>query len=214
MPSAGPVCVIIGAFRPNSLITCFMLTKEQILDAAETVLRKFGPRKTTVVDVARALDVSHGTVYRHFATKAALHEAITNRWFERVTAPLELIASDTTAADQRLRHWFETLMAIKQRLVHHDPEMFESYSLLAQKLPRQVVFGHLEEMIRQIARILQQGVNDGVFSIEDCDSTARSLFDATLRYHHPLLVREWSGERIQQEFDALFSLLERAIARH
>ncbi|MEZ8387575.1 TetR/AcrR family transcriptional regulator, partial [Vibrio splendidus] len=54
-----------------------MLTKEKILDASEIVLRKFGPRKTTVVDVARALEVSHGTVYRHFATKAELHEAIT-----------------------------------------------------------------------------------------------------------------------------------------
>jgi len=38
------------------------LTAEAILDAAEEALRRFGPAKTSVVDVARALDVSHGSV--------------------------------------------------------------------------------------------------------------------------------------------------------
>lgn len=191
-----------------------MLTKEQILDAAEAVLRKYGPRKTTVVDVARALGVSHGTVYRHFATKAALHEAITSRWVERVTAPLNEIASKPTNPDLRLRTWFETLMEIKQRKVHDDPEMFESYSLLAQKVPDHVVFAHLEVMISQVDRILQDGVEQGVFDVANCDTTARSLFDATLRYHHPLHVKEWNSPHIREEFNALFTLLERAIEKH
>ncbi len=190
-----------------------MLTKEQILDAAEAVLRKYGPRKTTVVDVARALGVSHGTVYRHFATKAALHEAITSRWVERVTAPLDDIANKSTSPGARLREWFETLMEIKQRKVHDDPEMFESYSLLAQKVPDHIVFSHLAVMISQISRILQDGVDESAFDVADCDATARSLFDATLRYHHPLHVKEWSSTQIKEEFDALFTLLERAIEK-
>lgn len=191
-----------------------MLTKEQILDAAEAVLRKYGPRKTTVVDVARALNVSHGTVYRHFATKAALHEAITSRWVERVTAPLDEIARKPTSPGLRLREWFETLMEIKQHKVHDDPEMFESYSLLAQKVPDHVVFVHLQVMINQVSRILQDGVEQGLFEVTDCDSTATSLFDATLRYHHPLHVKEWNSPHIREEFDALFTLLERAIEKH
>ena len=48
------------------------LTPDRILDAAEEVLRRYGPQKTTVVDVARALDVSHGTIYRHYPSKQAL----------------------------------------------------------------------------------------------------------------------------------------------
>lgn len=80
-----------------------MLTTEQILDAAEDVLRRYGPRKTTVVDVARALDISHGTVYRHFKTKAELHEAITTRWVERVTLPLSKVCKKHTTPKERLR---------------------------------------------------------------------------------------------------------------
>ena len=40
-----------------------VLTPERILAAAEDVLRRYGPGKATVVDVAQALGVSHGSVY-------------------------------------------------------------------------------------------------------------------------------------------------------
>ena len=38
------------------------LTCDRILAAAEEVVRRFGPAKATVVDVARALGVSHAAV--------------------------------------------------------------------------------------------------------------------------------------------------------
>lgn len=188
-----------------------MLTTEQILDAADDVLRRFGPRKATVVDVARELGVSHGTVYRHFDTKAALHEAITSRWVERVTFPLAEISEKKTDPKLRLREWFETLMNIKSEKVKDDPEMFASYSILAQNVADHVVFEHLETMVKQVEMILRDGCVDGSFDIEDCAATAQSLFDATIRYHHPLHVKEWKGDNIQKEFDQLFTLLERAI---
>ncbi len=76
------------------------LTAEQILDAAEDVLRRFGPEKANVVDVARALGVSHGSVYRHFSSKAALRDAVTERWLARVSDPL---ARDRRAPPARPR---------------------------------------------------------------------------------------------------------------
>lgn len=65
------------------------LTSEAILAATEEVLRRYGPAKATVVDVAKALGVSHGSVYRHFATKAALREAVTRRWLDAIHEEME-----------------------------------------------------------------------------------------------------------------------------
>ena len=56
------------------------LTRDRIVSAAEDVLRRFGPAKATVVDVARALGVSHAAVYRHVATKAELRDLVVGRW--------------------------------------------------------------------------------------------------------------------------------------
>lgn len=70
------------------------LTAERILEATEEVLRRHGPAKATVVDVARALGVSHGSVYRHFRTKAALREAVTKRWLDFTSRTLSGITAD------------------------------------------------------------------------------------------------------------------------
>src|ERR1700690_4525699 len=90
------------------------LTRERILEAAEDVLRRFGPAKATVVDVARSLGVSHGSVYRFFASKAALRDAVTKRWLERVSGPLAKIASEDGPAPARLRRWFARRIALKR----------------------------------------------------------------------------------------------------
>ena len=100
------------------------LTPDKILETAEQVLRRFGPAKTTVVDVARALGVSHGSVYRHFASKAELRDAVVERWLKRTSDPLEAIANGKAPPRERLRQWFEALIAAKRSKVTSDPEMF------------------------------------------------------------------------------------------
>ena len=130
------------------------LTSERILEAAEDVLRRFGPNKATVVDVARALGVSHGSVYRHFPSKAALRDAVTEGWLHRVSAPLAEIAARKGPAPERLRQWFEALMAAKRRKVLDDPEMFATYFRLASDA-REVVQAHVDELVGQIARIIE-----------------------------------------------------------
>src|SRR6185437_5596263 len=106
------------------------LTPERILEVTEDVLRRFGLAKATVVDVARALDVSHGSVYRHFPSKASLREAVAKRWLDRVSVPLEQIAKDSGPAPERLERWLRTLCTDKQKKVCEDPEMFATYLTL------------------------------------------------------------------------------------
>ena len=97
------------------------MTPESILAAAEEVLRRCGPAKTTVVDGARALDVSHGSVYRHFPSKAGLRDAVTRGWLARISAPLEEIVAQTGDPAERLRSWVRLLAASKQGISIADP---------------------------------------------------------------------------------------------
>ena len=60
--------------------------RDRILDATVEQLRRHGPAKTGVVDVARALDMSHSNVYKHFASKSALFDAVAERWLAHVMA--------------------------------------------------------------------------------------------------------------------------------
>src|SRR4051794_3134534 len=100
------------------------LTAERILEATEEVLRRHGPAKATVVDVARALGVSHGSVYRHFRTKAALREAVTKRWLDRTTGVLAGIVEADRDPEARLREWLAALFEAKRRKAGDEPGPF------------------------------------------------------------------------------------------
>lgn len=77
------------------------LSRDRILAAAEDVIRRFGPDKATVVDVARALGVSHAAVYRHVATKAELRYLVVLGWVETTMPPLRAIAAGPGRARPR-----------------------------------------------------------------------------------------------------------------
>ncbi len=183
-----------------------VLTPERILEATEDVLRRFGLGKATVVDVARALDVSHGSVYRHFPSKVSLRNAVAKRWLDRANAPLAEIAATAGPAPARLERWLRAMFDIKYKKVCEDPEMFATYMALAREAC-EVVKAHRERLADQIAHILSDGVKQGEFEIADVQATARAVFDATVRFHHPAHSDEWSDPRSAERIDTLLALL-------
>jgi AcrR family transcriptional regulator len=187
-----------------------VLTPDRILEVTEDVLRRFGLAKATVVDVARALDVSHGSVYRHFPSKASLREAVAKRWLDRVSAPLEKIADGSGPAPARLDKWLRTLFAAKQKLVSEDPEMFATYLTLAREACK-TVKAHKESLTDQVALILSDGVKQGAFQVGDAKTTARAIFEATTRFHHPAHSDEWSDPQLPARVDAVLALLLRGL---
>ncbi|MDE2376852.1 TetR family transcriptional regulator [Bradyrhizobium sp.] len=187
-----------------------VLTPERILEVTEDVLRRYGLAKATVVDVARALDVSHGSVYRHFPSKASLREAVAKRWLDRFDTPLRQIAEETGSAPDRLGRWLRTLFAAKQARLCDDPEMFQTYLTLAREACAAVKC-HKDCLIDQVACILTDGVKQGVFHIGDAKATAVAIFDATSRYHHPAHAAEWKDPELPARIDALLALLLRGL---
>lgn len=182
------------------------LTPERILDATEDVLRRFGPAKATVVDVARALGVSHGSVYRHFPSKAALRDAVTERWLSRVSAPLAAVAVEEGPALERLRRWLDVLIATKRRKALDDPELFATYIAISAE-SREVITAHVETLVGQLSHVVGDGVAAGEIDAGDPPDAARAVFDATARFHNPVHAPEWSDPGVDDAFEAVWSLL-------
>ncbi|MEU4741070.1 TetR family transcriptional regulator, partial [Actinosynnema sp. NPDC023658] len=182
------------------------LTAEVILGTTEDVLRRYGPAKATVVDVARALGVSHGSVYRHFPTKAALREAVTQRWLDRAHAGLSDIATADTPAPQRLRAWLAALFEAKRAKALGDPELFATFTVLVRENSA-VVAAHIADMVGDLTRIVADGVASGDFSTPDPVASARAVFRATALFHDPAHADEWSDPDADAAFDAVVSLL-------
>ncbi|MFD9331842.1 TetR family transcriptional regulator [Streptomyces sp. NPDC060065] len=187
------------------------LTAERILEATEEVLRRHGPAKATVVDVARALGVSHGSVYRHFRTKAALREAVTKRWLDRTSESLSGIVAEDRDPESRLRDWLTALFAAKRRKAGDDPQLFATYMVLLTGETSTVVDCHVADLTGQLTEIIQDGVERGEFTSAAPAVTARALFDATGRFHDPCYAGEWEQSGIVDEFEAVVELVLRGL---
>ncbi|UQZ37476.1 TetR family transcriptional regulator [Paenibacillus sp. PK3_47] len=186
----------------------------EILDAAEQTLRRYGPGKASVTDVAKLLGVSHGTLYRHFPSKAALREAVTERWLEeKIVAPLAELAG--SAADNPLEQLHQYIVRLIELKVHYatqDYEMFRMYAAVTEEAA-DLVEAHIERIISQISIILNRGIEQGVIlQLTGTTALARSVFHATARFHHPSHAYEWHSSSISREFDELWSLLVRGLA--
>jgi AcrR family transcriptional regulator len=182
------------------------LTRDRILAAAEDVIRRFGPAKATVVDVARALGVSHTAVYRHVATKAELRDLVVGRWVEATMPPLRAIAALADPAPQRLRKLVDALIAVKRGRIAEDPELFSAYRTLAADA-QSVVAAHVNELIGLTAKVIGSGVEEGTFRTVDPMAAGRAVLVATSKFHHPAHAGEWADPSIDAAYNDVWQLL-------
>jgi AcrR family transcriptional regulator len=163
-------------------------SRERILEAAEELLRRFGPEKFRIVDVAQALGMSHGNIYRYFSDKEAILDKIAQRWLAKITGPLQEIVSGRTAtAATRLEEWVLTLMRLKRRKATADPELFRTYQAIAEA-SRDVVAEHIRHLIAQLAEIIRNGTEAGEWNVRSPTKAAEAILNATTFLHHPAFV--------------------------
>jgi AcrR family transcriptional regulator len=182
------------------------LTLDRILATAEDVLRRFGPAKATVVDVARALGVSHAAVYRHVATKAELRDLVVGQWVESTMPPLRAVAAKPGPAPRRLRRLLDALIAVKRRRAADDPELFAAYRTLAADA-QSIVTAHVDELIGLVATVIRSGVQEGTFRNVDPIAYGRAVLIATSKFHHPAHAAEWADPDIDVAYNDVWRLL-------
>jgi AcrR family transcriptional regulator len=181
--------------------------RDRILDVTVELLRRHGPGKTGVVDVARALDMSHSNVYKHFASKSALFDAVAQRWLVHVMTPLtKIVADKKTPAPKRLKAWVRTLAEAKRRKVLDDVEMFNVYHAITSNA-HEVVAQHVAHLQDAVGEILRDGAKAGDWPLKSADGAAKMILNATSRFHHPAMVQLDGGKSDLKELDALMDLL-------
>jgi AcrR family transcriptional regulator len=185
-----------------------------ILTTTENVLRRHGPAKATVLDVARALGVSHSTIYRHFPSKGALREAVTRRWLDRAHDGLAAIATDTRLpASERLSSWLSALLTSTRATTSDDPELFATYQVLIAE-NWNAVDDHVADLIEQLRVIIADGVRSDEFAPTDTAVTARAVFHATMCFHHPAHSSEWQTPATDSALADVCALLIRGLRAH
>lgn len=165
-------------------------TITRILDSAEKLFRHYGYAKTNVADVAKDLGMSPANIYRFFASKVEIHQAICARLLHTVRTLAELILSqDDVSVEQRLRQWIHAMHKITVETMM-DQEKAHEMVIVALERDWHVVDAHIDRLNLIVADAIREGILAGEFPEQDPDSAARCFGAATVLLCHPQMVAQ------------------------
>jgi AcrR family transcriptional regulator len=183
--------------------------KQTVIQAAMPLFARFGFRKTSVDELARAARVSKATIYAHFDSKEAIFAEVVRSEGARVFALMDAAVAAARGFDAKLRAFFESFLdAI------NASELLQQASseVMAELLPlAQEVDSELEaEGYARLRAIVAAGVEAGELEITgDIDTVARALDLAAFSLHLACLDRDEA--RVRRDLPALLDLLLRGL---
>ncbi|MFN3461928.1 MAG: TetR/AcrR family transcriptional regulator [Oceanibaculum sp.] len=187
--------------------------RDRILDTAAEQVRRFGEAKTNVVDIAKALGLSHSALYRHFRSKADIFDALAARTMaEEAELAARYALADGSAAE-RLRGLVVALHRSKRAKLGNDPEIHGLYRRVMIERP-DLVADYARRMTGLVRQILQDGVARGEFRIPDPDVAAGVVRDAVTVFVHPAHVEQavLAGLDLEPRLQAVLDALIAAFA--
>ncbi len=99
--------------------------RQRILAATEARFRHYGYKKTTVADIAADVGISTAYIYKFFASKLAICEAIVAELVQRIGQALEEVAHRNAPASERLRLLYKTMLELSVALYFEDRKLHE-----------------------------------------------------------------------------------------
>lgn len=153
--------------------------KDDILDATDRLLARFGYRKMTVEDIAAEAGIGKGTIYLHFNSKEEVVLSHIDRIVDRLKDRLRNIARSDRPAPERLRLMLMTRVLFRFDSIQHYTQSLNDLLAVLRPglLARRAQYFEAEAQI--FADVLAQGRQSNEFDFDDEHATAHALLQAT-----------------------------------
>jgi AcrR family transcriptional regulator len=163
--------------------------RERILVTAERLFREIGYQKTTVADIAKALQMSPANVYRFFDSKKSINAGVARRLMGEVEQASQAIATRQGGAAGRLRELLTTIHQMNSDRYVGDSKMHEMVAV-AMEENWDVCKAHMHCLIEEIAAVIASGAASGEFRVPDVGVAAMCTCAAMVRFFHPQMIAE------------------------
>jgi AcrR family transcriptional regulator len=163
--------------------------REQIVEAAEKHFSRYGYEKTTVSDLAKAIDFSKAYIYKFFDSKQAIGEAICSKTLSAIVAAVEEAVAGATTSTEQFRRMFKSLTTTSVSLFFNDRKLYDiAASAAGEGWPSARAYA---ERIKQILmEVVREGRETGEFERKTpLDETVHAIYLVMHPYVNPLLLQ-------------------------
>jgi AcrR family transcriptional regulator len=186
-------------------------TRQCILVAAWDLFRQVGFRKTTIADIAETLGMSSANIYRFFASKNAITEAICGNMLGDLLETVRAVARGPGAAAERVGAVLMILHRNHRDQMTHEKRVHEVVAVAMEEN-----WGVIEQFLQAcdalIGELVAEGQAAGEFGPGDPVLLGKRTMDACAGVLHPTLIAQCSGDDIDADAQAVVAFALRALA--
>lgn len=176
-----------------------------ILDAAEQLLRHYGPSKTTIADIAREANVGVGSVYLVFPSKEAIIEELSNRRHHHVLEAMRSAARGCRSFADSVRAMVSARVAAYFGLCDEGAHA-RDLVVCASPAVKMAQARFRADELRFVSELLRSATREGEFDVPDPDVTAQTLLFAYASFAPPFLFAYPRAE-VEETLEAMHDLV-------
>ena len=177
---------------------------EVILTTAKKMFAQYGPRKTSLDEIARMARVAKGTIYNYFGSKDRVYLEVLRQEADEVVKKISLAVGKENSPEAKLAVFVLAKFRYTRHainILHLDREGIEKYLPAAENMRNDF----FEREVHIIDSILREGIEKGMFRLKDASLAARSIGCALKGFELNWLIQE-SEERIDHYLAELLNL--------
>ena len=187
-------------------------TRKQILEAAMNRIVHYGYGKTTMSEIASDCCMSAGNIYRFFASKIDIAEAMARKFNAELYQTYAEMARGPEAPPERLRKVFFYALESTFDLIERDAKILEVAEVLSDERP--LFFN--EQMAQEriyLCQILEDGVVRGDFApMEDPNFIAEMIQTSTMKFRFPQLFSRLTLPKLKRELNGVLDIVIAGLA--
>jgi AcrR family transcriptional regulator len=168
-----------------------------IIEASQKRFGIFGLEKTSMQEIADDLNLSKASLYYYFPDKESLYKAVVEKEQGEFLSNISKRISSFNEPEQLLLEYANARLIYFRTLLNLSRLRLEAFSYLKPAF-RETIQRFKEKEKEIIKRIIENGVHNGIFYIDDTDKTA-DLFLDLLKGLRVTLVNEKKTLIIEEE---------------
>lgn len=146
-------------------------TKTKLVEVARQLFAKQGVENTTMNDIAVASKKGRRTLYTYFKSKEEIYMAVVESELEVLSDTMERVAKKDISPDVKIMELIYTQLDAVKETVYRNGTL-RAYFFRDIWRVEQVRKRFDEKVMQLVKDVLREGVEKGVFHIDDIDMTA------------------------------------------
>lgn len=180
--------------------------REQLVQAARQVFVRYGYKKTALDDIAREARKGKSTIYYYFKSKDEIFKAVIDAEAEIRAKTIDDQISILEDPQQKLKTYIYVRMLTLKKVGNY-------YEAIKNDLLDNLYFvnsfrnNHFDAEINLVKDLLLEGIEKGVYTIQNPELTAKTIVTLLQGFEVPLILKNLSDEELQKSVDEMLNIL-------